>query len=101
MEQKMSNPKSKESSIEVKEELEISDPEKILIILHDKKREILKCIFQEGKTIQEIRDETGINPGTIKRHLTDLEKSGLVFLEAIKRNDYNIKIQQKNIKTYL
>ena len=72
------------------ETLEIHEPDRIVLILHEKKMKILKSILNEGKTIQQIKKTTGINPGTIKRHLDALKSEGLVFIESKKLNDYNI-----------
>jgi predicted transcriptional regulator len=68
----------------------ISDPNLICILLHEQKRQILSAIFSEMKNIQEIKAKTGINPGTIKRHLDELMVHHLVVIRDTKKSDYNI-----------
>ena len=69
---------------------EITDPALVVQVMHDKKQHILKEIFQRGRTIQELKNLTGMNPGTVKRHLDELLKHGLVAVEKELRNEYNI-----------
>lgn len=83
----------KEDAREIKDLMVVGSPELILIILHEKKKEILKLLFEKGHTIQELKNLTGINPGTIKRHLNQLEENNLVFVQYIKKNSYNIKMK--------
>ena len=69
---------------------EITDPALIMQVMHSNKQRILKEIFQQGRTIQELKNLTGMNPGTIKRHLDELMKHSLVDVERTDRNEYKI-----------
>jgi predicted transcriptional regulator len=90
----MANTKSSTShgknNFQVPDVLEITDPSLILVILHEKKKILLNLLFTRAMTIQDLKNATKINPGTIKRHLDDLTKHNLVYVEETKRNDYNI-----------
>jgi predicted transcriptional regulator len=72
------------------EELLIQDPELVIKVMHEKKQIILNLLFEEALTIQDIKKQTKINPGTIKRHLDDLLEHNLVYVEYIEQNAYNI-----------
>lgn len=74
----------------LKAESVIKKPEQILQIMHEKKQLILLQLFNHALTIQELKQKTGLNPGTIKRYLDQLMKEELVFVEYSKRNEYNI-----------
>ena len=89
----MNNRDIKIESIEIKEEQLISDPSLVLTLLHEKKRMIINLILKKSMTIQEIKKQTDINPGTIKRHLDDLMKHDLVYVAEERLNDYNIKMK--------
>jgi len=69
-------------------ELLITDPDIIPLINHEKKKLILELLLVNEKTIMEISKATGWNPGTVKRHLTDLVNGGLV---VIAREEFNQK----------
>ncbi len=69
---------------------EITDPALIMQVMHSNKQRILKEIFQQGRTIQELKNLTGMNPGTVKRHLDELMKYSLVDVERTDRNEYKI-----------
>ena len=74
-------------------EKKISAPEAIQVILHDFKWTILKKLMKEDKTIRLLSEELGKNPGTIKRHISDLVKSGLAQHSYIEMNKYGIKLK--------
>lgn len=76
----------------VQEFLELTDPGIILIVLHDKRMKLLKMILEQPMTIQDLRKATKINPGTVKRHIEELMEYGLVFIEKVEFNDYNVKM---------
>jgi predicted transcriptional regulator len=82
-----------ESTPKILDEYLIDDPEKVLIVLHETNRQLLEHLTQAAMTIQDLRNETNINPGTIKRQLDILENAKLVFIESIKENDYHIKMK--------
>ena len=54
-------------------------------------------------TIIDLKHVTGMNPGTIKRHLSDLQKFGLVFISREKLNEYSIvmKYYRATAKTFV
>ncbi len=74
----------------VRDKLVVTDPKVIRVVLHEQKLQILNILVHEMKNIQELRDLTQINPGTIKRNLDELMEYGLIFIAAIKKSDYNI-----------
>ncbi|TFG17384.1 MAG: ArsR family transcriptional regulator [Promethearchaeota archaeon] len=72
----------------------ITDPEMARILLHDDKKRILTLLIQQDEmTIQELTNATGINPGTIKRHIDDLIRNKLAFKSNQKRSEYNVKMK--------
>jgi predicted transcriptional regulator len=75
---------------QILEKLVISDPHQIRIVLHEQKMQILNILLHDMKNIQELKDLTGLNPGTVKRNLDELMESGLVFVAAVRKSDYNI-----------
>ncbi len=74
----------------VRDKLVLTDPKVIRVVLHEQKLQILNILIHEMKNIQELRDLTQINPGTIKRNLDELMEYGLIFIAAIKKSDYKI-----------
>ncbi|MHA1746092.1 MAG: winged helix-turn-helix domain-containing protein [Promethearchaeota archaeon] len=76
------------------ESLTVTDSELALTILHGKKKMILSLLLNNAMTIQEIKKETGLNPGTIKRHLIDLMSSDLIDMVKEERSEkYNINMK--------
>ena len=63
-----------------KDSMVITDPSVINQFQHSKKLIILENLYDKAKTIMQLHKDTGYNPGTVKRHLLDLEKSGLIML---------------------
>ncbi len=84
------------------EELLITDPTVVPILFHEKKAMILKLLIKKEMTIIDIKNTTGLNPGTIKRHLNDLLKYNLVFIAKKEINDYSIimKFYRAKAKSY-
>ncbi len=74
-------------------ELIINDLEAISLIKHDKKKLLLELLLNEDKTIMDLSKETGWNPGTVKRHLSDLVANKLVTPSKIEVNEYRIKLK--------
>ena len=66
----------------------ITDPKVIPLINHEKKKIILELLLFSEKTIMELSKATGWNPGTVKRHLTDLVDGTLV---VVAREEFNQK----------
>jgi len=79
-----------QENTEVHDKLVLTDPKVIRVVLHEQKMQILKILLHEMKNIQELREITRINPGTIKRNLEELMAYGLIYIAAIKKSDYNI-----------
>ncbi len=74
-------------------ELIINDLDAISLIKHDKKKLLLELLLNEDKTIMDLSKETGWNPGTVKRHLSDLVAKNLVTPSKIEVNEYRIKLK--------
>ena len=68
----------------------ISDPETIRMIFQRDNLQILNILLREAKNIQELKEATGINPGTIKRNLDKLKIKHLVIEAGTKKSNYNI-----------
>ena len=68
----------------------ITDPSVINQFQHDKKLLILENLYDIAKTIMQLSKDTNLNPGTVKRHLTDLEKAGLIMLAKEKMSEKRI-----------
>ena len=78
----------------IQQTLTVTDSELALTILHGKKKIILSLLLNKAMTIQEIKKETGLNPGTIKRHLLDLMASDLISIVDERRSEkYNINMK--------
>jgi predicted transcriptional regulator len=71
----------------------ISDPSAVSVLFHDKKQEILKLLIIQDLNIREIENKTGLNPGTIKRHLDDLLDKKLVFQSQTIKNEYGFTLK--------
>lgn len=82
--------KNKGGNPQIKEELTISNPLAIPIIFHEKKGMILKLLIEKEMTIIDLKHETGLNPGTIKRHIDDLLHHDLVFISRTKISDQSV-----------
>jgi len=63
-----------------KDSMVITDPSVINQFQHSVKLIILENLYEESKTIMQLHKDTGYNPGTVKRHLRDLERTGLITL---------------------
>ena len=63
-----------------KDSMVITDPSVINQFQHSAKLLILENLYDEAKTIMQLHKDTGYNPGTVKRHLKDLEETGLITL---------------------
>ncbi|MHA1557049.1 MAG: winged helix-turn-helix domain-containing protein [Candidatus Heimdallarchaeota archaeon] len=74
----------------IQDEMLITDPDAVPILFHPKKEEILKLLIIREMTIIDLKHATGMNPGTVKRHLTDLLDNHLVFISREKVNEFSI-----------
>jgi DNA-binding MarR family transcriptional regulator len=77
--------------------LEIEDLEAITLLKHDRKRLLMEILLNQEKTIMDLSNETGWNPGTVKRHLNDLTQAKLVIKSREMENEFHIK--QKYYRT--
>lgn len=82
--------KKSSSPFKIKDELIITDPLHISCLVHEKKQIILKFLIKSDYTIRELSRDTNINPGTVKRHLNDMEQLGLVKFVRQEKNEYGI-----------
>ncbi len=74
-------------------ELVVSDPESILILLHKQKWAILEVLISEEYTIRDLSQLLDLNPGSVKRHLTDLLKHRLIVRHKTIRNEFGITLK--------
>ncbi len=72
------------------QQLVIKDPNVIPSFNHEKKQILLKILLREAKTIMELSNATGINPGTVKRHISDLQNKGIVVIARTQINQKRI-----------
>lgn len=77
-------------NLQIQDEYIVSDPEMISCIVHDKKQEILRFLIQKDYTIRELSRDAAINPGTVKRHMLDLEQLGFIQFVKQEKNKYGI-----------
>ena len=68
----------------------ITDHEVVPILFHPQKQKILEFLLEKEMTIIDLKKATNLNPGTIKRHLTDLVKKGLAKQARTEINKYSI-----------
>lgn len=78
------------SNFQIQEEYIVSDPEMISCLVHDKKQEILRFLIKQDYTIRELSRDANINPGTVKRHMLDLEQLGFIQFVRQEKNKYGI-----------
>jgi DNA-binding transcriptional ArsR family regulator len=78
------------SDFKIRDEFVITTPEQILCMVHDKKQEILRFLIKQEYTIRELSRDADINPGTVKRHMIDLEALGFIKFVRQEKNKYGI-----------
>jgi DNA-binding transcriptional ArsR family regulator len=88
----MPDNKSLDSSQQL-DQLVITDPSVVPILFHEEKQRVLGMLIQAEHTIQELSTSLKINPGTIKRHITDLTDCYLVVQTRTEINEYGIKLK--------
>ncbi|MCG3220025.1 MAG: ArsR family transcriptional regulator [Candidatus Heimdallarchaeota archaeon] len=88
----MVSEKDKRASDEphIKEIITITDPSAVPTVFHKKKSTILKLLIEKEMTIIGLKHATGMNPGTIKRHLNDLLEYGLIFISKTQISEHSI-----------
>jgi DNA-binding transcriptional ArsR family regulator len=97
------NDKIKTNSFDIQNELHITDYAVVSVLFHEVKQEILKLLIFDELTIIEISKRlNNLNPGTVKRHLTDLENAKLIKLSKEERNEFgiNMKFYKAVAKTF-
>lgn len=55
-----------------------------LQIMDDFKKQIIKGVYQQGDKVASVRDlavKYGVNPNTVQRSLSELERAGLLYSE--------------------
>ncbi|MHA1168409.1 MAG: winged helix-turn-helix domain-containing protein [Candidatus Hodarchaeales archaeon] len=77
----------------IRAEKVITEPATVPVLFHEKKQSILKLLIDTEMTIIDLKKATNLNPGTIKRHLTDLVSKGLVRQSNIKINKFGVKMK--------
>ncbi len=60
------------------DEIVLTDPAVAPILFHKQKQQILGLLINQEMNIIDLKHATGENPGSIKRHLTDLLDAGLI-----------------------
>lgn len=94
MAKKNRNNKKEKTTVEsILPEKNITSPEAVPILFHEKKQEILKELVKKEMTIIDIKNKIDMNPGTIKRHLEDLVKVGLVIQTRTEKNIYGVNMK--------
>lgn len=88
----MSSKKDNKTSDEfqIKDIITISNPSAVPIVFHEKKGAILKLLIEKEMTIIDLKHVTGMNPGTIKRHLNDLLEYGLIQISRTQISEHSI-----------
>ena len=90
----MTNNTEKFIDNEIKEELEITSHAVVSVLFHELKQQILLLLIQKEMTIIEIsKTLDNLNPGTVKRHLSDLEANNLIILSKELKNEYGINMK--------
>ena len=81
-------PEDSDDSSDIPKTKVISDPSVVPILFHKQKQLILKLLLEKEFNIMELKQETKLNPGTIKRYLDDLVSKELVTLTRKVQNEY-------------
>ncbi len=71
----------------------ITNPAVVPVLFHAEKQQILGMLIQSEYTIQELSIALKLNPGTVKRHITDLRENNLVVQTRTAVNEYGIKLK--------
>ena len=85
-----SNENSEAKDKPIDDEMLITDPATVPVLFHEKKQMILKLLINEEMTIIDLKKETNMNPGTIKRHLEDLIEKNLVIQSRTAKSEHGI-----------
>ena len=81
----------------------ISDPSVVSVLFHEKKQAILNLLLKKELNIMELKKETKLNPGTIKRYLDDLVSKDLAILTRKVQNEYGffLKYYRATAKSFI
>ncbi|MCK5141202.1 MAG: winged helix-turn-helix transcriptional regulator [Candidatus Heimdallarchaeota archaeon] len=82
--------KQEEEKLQPREEITLTNPCAVPIVFHEKKGQILKLLVEKEMTIIDLKHATGMNPGTIKRHLDDLLEYDLIRISKEQLSEYSI-----------
>ena len=82
--------RNKNKSTQIKEEIILTDPVAVSVVFHEKKSRILKLLVKKEMTIIDLKHATGMNTGTIKRHLDDLLRCNLIYISKEQLSEYSI-----------
>jgi len=78
---------------EIMDKKVFTDPELLQILTHEKNQLILTLLIKQEMTIIDLKNETNLNPGTIKRHLNQLIEKELIEQSRTETNKYGIKMK--------
>ncbi|MFW9997310.1 MAG: winged helix-turn-helix domain-containing protein [Candidatus Odinarchaeota archaeon] len=71
----------------------IVNPKTVPVLFHENKQKLLILLIEKEMNIIDLKNATNLNPGTIKRHLTDLVEQELVKQTRIETNNYGVKMK--------
>lgn len=75
--------------------------EKLRIFSEDSKFEILQLLKNEGSYGQEIARRVGLDAATVSRHLTVLQRHGLIYIERKEGRNIYYRINQREIRNLM
>ncbi len=87
---KVSQKDKRKEKLQPREEITLTDPCAVPIVFHEKKGQILKLLIKKEMTIIDLKHATGMNPGTIKRHLDDLLLYEIIHISKEQLSEYSI-----------
>lgn len=92
-----------EDSSDIPKTKVINDPSVVPVLFHKQKQLILKLLISKELNIMELKQETNLNPGTIKRYLDDLISKKLIFLARKVQNEYGffLKYYRATAKSFI
>lgn len=76
--------------VEMAENLKLHNPDVVPLLFHEVKSQIINYLIEQKATLRQIAKDLNINPGTVKRHLVDLENFGLIRVVSEEINEYGI-----------
>jgi len=82
--------KSSQIDVPIDREKVITDANTLPVLFHEKKQTLLKILIDQEMNIIDLKNITGLNPGTIKRHLTDLLEKELIRIVRTEQNIYGV-----------